>query len=293
MNTKPDDLQQLHVIANFGFEVEVMDVLGWHYRCLVKQSLGRLVVGDQVMAKIRGDEVDIYELLPRKNCLTRQVGKTENKRLFIASNIDYVAIVCSPIPAMKLFFFDAIILAAAQQNIKPILVMNKKDLAKFTPWQQHIHTYYQQTSFERFEVSAFQASTLSALMQRIANKKTLFIGASGVGKSTLLNTLIGQSYAKTQALNTHGQGKHTTSNSLCYGLDDSTQVIDTPGIRSFYVSSLQDIESAYPDLQPYFGQCQFRDCRHLKEPNCALQKAIKQGDIPLERLKSYQYFKMI
>jgi ribosome biogenesis GTPase len=288
------ELIHVEVLANFGFEVEVVDESKRQYRCLVKKSLARLVVGDKVQAQRHNEELELLKRLPRKNLLTRQVGKTRNTQLFIASNLDCIFIVCSPIPAMGNRFIDAIIIAAEQQKIKPILLLNKSDLEEFTVWQKEIYEYYQNTTLPFFSVSALNPDTLTDIKEEINGKKSLFIGASGVGKSTLLNTLIGKKYAKTQELSSHSQqGKHTTSNSICYQLDEITQIIDMPGIRTFNLGSYDNIEAGYPDLSGYWEKCQFRNCQHNQEPNCALQDAVKKGEIVEQRLLSYVDFKLL
>ena len=270
----------------------MIDESGQQYRCIVKKSLGRLVVGDKVKATQHNGQLILVETLPRENLITRQVGKTLNTQLVIASNLDYVVIVCSPMPDMQKLFYDAILIAAKQQNIQPILLLNKNDLPEFSAWQKEIKEYYQHTHFDIIELCALKPTTFAQLKQKITGKQSLFIGASGVGKSTLLNSMLGDTYAKTQELSAHNrQGKHTTSNSICYNIDARTQIIDMPGIRSFHLSSFANIETAYPELSNYWGQCQFRDCQHHKEPNCALQNAVINKEILAQRLESYLHFK--
>lgn len=283
------------VMANFGFEVEMMDQSRHRHRCVAKQSLGRLLTGDRVTTRWSDHELNLIAVLPRKNLLQRQVGRMFHKTLAIASNLDCIAIVCSPVPTMKMRFFDAIIIGAIQQRIVPILVLNKSDLADFLTWQNYLKMYYQHTTVDMLSVCALKTDTLSCLRQKTKHKRTLFVGASGVGKSTLLNALVGEKYAKTQPLSIHLQGKHTTSNSICYDLDDSTQLIDMPGIRDFRLSALNEmaIAETYADLIHHIRRCQFRNCQHKQEPNCVLRAAVDGGKILPERLINYQYFQSL
>jgi ribosome biogenesis GTPase len=148
---------------------------------------------------------------------------------------------------------------------------------------------YQSLGYPVISLSAKTGT--QALEPYLRDRLTLLVGQSGMGKSTLINSLFPEANASINAFSDAlDSGRHTTTHSRLYAIDESSAVIDSPGLQEFALSHLSqsDIETAMPDFRPFLGQCRFRDCRHQQEPDCALHKAVDAGRIARRRLEFFQ-----
>lgn len=243
------------------------------------------LVGDLVSFDPSGMTGMIMDIKPRKNELIRPA----------VSNIDQVMVVFSVrTPNPNLSILDRFLVLMQKQNIKTIIVFNKKDLAKGDDIK-NLKKAYQKSGCKVYVVSALNNSLpLYFLRKRLKYKITVMAGPSGVGKSTLLNTLAhGTTDEPTGSISSKiGRGKHTTRHNEIFQIGKGIQIADTPGFTSLLVDendyAKEELASAFPEFAPYIPQCKFKDCNHIKAKDCAVEKAVADKKIAASRYNSYK-----
>lgn len=283
------------VIANYGPALIVENQQGTLYRCAVRQHLGALVCGDRVVwqASGRGEGV-VIAMEERYSLLTRPDYSGRVKP--VAANLDLVAVVVSPRPQLNEFLIDRYLVVITAMGVTPLLIVNKVDLLDdkaLTAMHERLTTYVQ-IGHKIIFTSTHSGQGLPAIRGQLKDNTSILVGQSGVGKSSLIKALLPDREIRIRALSeATGHGTHTTTTSTLYPLPDGGHLIDTPGVRSFELSDLSpgDLEQGFPEFAPYLGHCQFSNCSHTVEPDCALRQAVVQGDIDERRLASYQQIK--
>jgi len=261
------------------------------HSCRFRTNLPEIVTGDQVVwrADPHGGGV-IVAIQPRHSELVRPDPQGRIKT--VAANIDNVLVVITPQPATPTGLIDRYLIAAETLGIPATLVLNKADLIQ----QDDSHPFwdiarrYQKLGYPLICTSTRGTPGLSALIDRLKQGCSIFVGQSGVGKSSLVNLLLPEARLKTSELSeATGKGVHTTTTARLFHLPGGGDIIDSPGIREFGLWHIdyQDLVSGFREFQPWLGQCKFRDCRHLNEPGCALQQACSEGLIEPERLQNF------
>ena len=238
-----------------------------------------IVSGDLVKIEIVNNENGIItEIFERENLFIKKSLK-DNKVHVVGSNIDQILIICSfKKPYTKLIFIDKCISAANFYNIKPIIVFNKIDL--LNPEEvnklKEIEKKYSSIGINFCKISATDRFNLEVLNKLLKNKKTLFIGNSGVGKSTIIN-LISKSNQKIDSLSSKtGRGKQTTTFSEIFEIDSKSLIVDSPGFKDFYFYDIEkeDVKYLFKEFIEIQKNCKFNNCLHLNEPNCEIKKNI-------------------
>jgi len=290
-----DDEQGLNepglVVAHHGTGVTVEDQDGHRRHCKLRQHLGIIVAGDEVMWQRQGQTGGVVTALcERKSVLTRPDARGVNRP--IAANIDKMLIVLAPEPCASSLLIDSYLVAAETLGIEPCLVLNKCDLAPLIREQKldTLLTSYEQLNYTVVEVSAHEGSGIDHLQSVLKNHTSVFVGQSGVGKSSLIATFLPHATIAVGALTDKQRlGKHTTSRAELYHLNKNARLIDSPGIREFNLWKMTpaEIAEAFIDFKPFLGQCKFRDCRHVSEPQCAIHQACKDGLIQPSRYQNY------
>ena len=210
----------------------------------------------------------------------------------VAANVDVIAIVFSPKPTAFSNLIDRYLVAAEAQNIKPVLILNKTDLDtenKFSSINQLVHDY-KSIGYDVLSVSAKTADGFENLKDYLCNKTAIFVGQSGVGKSSIINRLQPQANAVVGSLSIGKEkGTHTTTVSRLFHFAHGGFLIDSPGIRDFSLTHLtqEQVINSFIDFRPYLGRCKFRDCLHKSEPGCSLLDAISQKKILQSRFDNY------
>jgi ribosome biogenesis GTPase / thiamine phosphate phosphatase len=325
-NAYQADISQQHrglVIKNYG---QSLDIENEHtiYRCSYRQNLGSIVAGDEVIwhklqsntqaASSSKENSVIYDgvvnaVEPRRSLLARPDSYGNKKT--IAANIDQILIINAPtsiaigasanshatIPRLNTGLIDRYLISAESNHIQAIIVINKIDLLNATELAE-IKTklvVYKKLGYEIVYSSALKQPHIPELAQILSNKNSIFVGQSGVGKSSLLNFLLPDAHAKTASVSTaNAKGRHTTSAAQLYHLEqagiENATLIDSPGIREFglWDISSEDIHSGFKEIKDYSKNCRFRDCKHEKEPNCAILKALDEQLISPIRFNSYK-----
>ncbi|RPG64224.1 MAG: ribosome small subunit-dependent GTPase A [Flammeovirgaceae bacterium TMED290] len=250
-----------------------------------------IVSGDLVKIKIDNNENGIItEIFERENLFIKKSLK-DNKAHVVGSNIDQILIICSfKKPYTKLIFIDKCISAANFYNIKPIIVFNKIDLLKPEEINKlkEIKKKYSSIGINFCKISATNKFNLEVLNKLLKNKKTLFIGNSGVGKSTIIN-LISKSNQKIDSLSSKTErGKQTTTFSEIFEIDSKSLIVDSPGFKDFYFYDIEkeDVKYLFKEFIDIQKKCKFNNCLHLNEPNCEIKKNIG-NKIWSKRFSSY------
>jgi ribosome biogenesis GTPase len=274
------------VIAAHGrqYVVELTD--GSRLPCFPRGKKSEVACGDYVDLKRTSDDQGVIEAIqPRRSLLYRS---NEIRQKLIAANVDQLVIVVATEPAFSDELIARALLAADSEDIETLIILNKADLADKLPAARTQLATLSGLGYPILELSALDhAEDLRPYLQ---GKTSVLVGQSGMGKSTLVNALIPAANAATREISQAlDSGKHTTTHATLYHLDPDSHLIDSPGLQEFGLGHLdrQDIENAFREFRPYLGQCRFRDCRHDREPDCALNAAVSAGKIEKSRFVIY------
>ena len=258
-----------------------------------------VAAGDHVSVVLEGDEGVIESVAPRGNYLARPVGSSgrRSKTQVIAANIDRLVVVAAlDDPPFRPGLVDRFLVAAAMQDIHPVLVLNKVDLER-PPGEtaaggprRDVVGPYREFGIEVLETSGRTGEGIVALGAVLHSGISLLVGHSGVGKSSLLNAVSPGLELSIGAVTAyHGRGRHTTTKVTLLPLAGGGWVVDSPGIREFAVGGVGPAELArlYPGFGALPERCRFSDCLHRKEPGCAVLAAVAAGELPAERHERY------
>ncbi len=256
----------------------------------IKGKKLRPVCGDRVSAEAIPGESDwlITSIHDRRNALTRPNlrGKVET----LAANLDLVVVVAAASPKPDWFIVDRYLCAAENMHAAAAVVYNKTDLNDAANSNDVLDTY-RQLSYPSIACSAKKDDKLDLLAEILKKRTAIIVGQSGVGKSSLINRLSQDSDQKTATLSTKtGEGRHTTVNSVMIFLPNGGAVIDSPGVRD-YAPALQTSDQAingYREVREFGENCRVANCRHLREPDCAVKQAVASGEIDSRRYESYR-----
>ena len=271
------------VVAHRGVAVEVLFASGEHCMVRVKRRSGH-VVGDDVL--VRGE---VLERLPRRTELRRRdaMGGIH----LVGANLDVLGVVVSPSPLPPAGFIDRVIVAARAANLRPFVVVNKYDLETAKGLVDELREIYD-GAVSVFPLSAVTGEGLPLLREFLAEgHRGVFVGTTGVGKSSLLNALCPEIDLRVGALNDYnGKGRHTTTVSTLHSLSDGGELVDTPGFQDFGLVdiSAQDFADHFPGFEKTREvRCRFRNCRHRSEPGCAVIELVARGEVRAERYAAY------
>lgn len=283
------------VVTRYSMHADVENAQGEVFRCNLRRTLAGVVVGDRVIwrkghEKLQGISGVIEAVKPRKNELSRPDYYDGLK--VMASNIDRIIIVSSVLPVLSLNIIDRYLVICETANIPAVIVVNKIDLLSVETRQETEEQLkiYRNIGYQTLMISAETGENMEKLTALLARGTSIFVGQSGVGKSSLVNRIMPEANAQTgEVSQTSGLGRHTTTSSRLYHLPQGGSLIDSPGIREFGLWHLnaEQITKGYREFQCFLGACKFRDCKHLNDPQCALREAVEQGKIHPVRFDNY------
>ncbi|MGE5470772.1 MAG: ribosome small subunit-dependent GTPase A [Bacteroidota bacterium] len=274
------------VVAAHGRQYVVQLADGTLLPCFPRGKKSEIACGDRVnFVRTSNDQGVIETIQPRTSLLYRS---NEIKQKLIAANVDQLLIVVATEPGFSDELISRALLAAESEEIEPLIILNKCDLTDKLPAARQRLAIFAGLGYRVLELSAREHA--EDLRPALQGKTSVLVGQSGMGKSTLVNALIPAAGAATREISSAlDSGKHTTTHATLYDLDAHSQLIDSPGLQEFGLGHLdrQDIEQAFPEFRPYLGQCRFRDCQHHREPDCALNAAVRAGKIDERRFAIY------
>jgi ribosome biogenesis GTPase len=283
------------IISHFGKQVDVEATngpdAGQLFRCHMRQHLGQLVTGDRVIWRKGVEYGVVVAVLDRDSELVRPTNHGELKP--VAANIDQIIITFAVEPQPFANLIDRYLVAAELSQITPILLLNKADLINESNQAEidHLVGRYEAIGYQVLLVSTKTEQDLAELHAQLADKISVFVGQSGVGKSSLINVLLPGIDLKVGALSEQTRkGKHTTTTARLFHFPKGGDLIDSPGIREFALWHLEPerLLEGFIEFRPFLGHCRFRDCKHEQEPGCAILEAIESGKISASRMESYQ-----
>ncbi|SUA43793.1 putative GTPase EngC [Neisseria zoodegmatis] len=279
----PDTAQ---ITASYGRRYTVRTQSGLTFDATTRKKRVDFACGDWVhITPINREQAVIEDYLPRESLLYRQdAWKTK----LIAANVDKLFIVTAAVPAPNEALLQRALLAAEAADIEAVIVVNKADLPETAGWREKLH-FYESLGYPVIETCALDhADALKPLMQGCTN---IFLGQSGMGKSTLTNALLGSQTARVGEISTAlDSGKHTTTHARLYDINAETKLIDSPGLQEFGLFHLEapGLLDYFPDMRHLAGQCRFHNCTHRAEPGCAVKAAVEAGEIRESRLAFLQ-----
>ncbi|MEG1196912.1 MAG: ribosome small subunit-dependent GTPase A [Raoultibacter sp.] len=272
---------------------------GRDYRCehataLVKDDGLRAVIGDRVvLGTPEGhDKAVIEEILPRRNVFVRKDPTERATSQVLAANFECV-LVAQPLAEVNLRRLERELVLAFETGAQVAVVLTKADLAQSEEHLQAIRERVQDLvgSVPIVVVTEADSHSVEAVRALIpAGTTAVLIGRSGVGKSSLINVLVGEEVQATATVRaTDGKGRHTTVAREMIEIPGGGRVIDMPGVRGMGLwDAHSGMEAAFADVEALTAQCRFRDCKHINEPGCAVQAAVAAGELSQARLASYQ-----
>lgn len=278
------------VITNFGktsiVELENKELI----RCHPRQNIEQIVCGDNVLIqKLENQDAVVTAILDRKTLLKKPGFGGKLKPM--AANIDQVVIVMAIKPAPNLYLIDRYLVATENLLARGLIIINKTDLADDDTDLNSLLNEYRELGYKVLPTSTADSNSTKALKEELNNRTSIMVGLSGVGKSSLINTLLPEQDIRVGEVSAaSGEGTHTTTSSILYHLPDGGDIIDSPGVRDFglWNTSVDDVLYGFKEIRDLAGQCKFSNCKHEVEPGCMINQAVKNGLISRIRFNSYK-----
>lgn len=255
-----------------------------------------IAVGDWVEIEIeeKGDKSAIItKIHDRSNYVIRKSTRKTGFSHILAANVDQALLLATvTFPKTSLGFIDRFLVSAESFRIPALVVFNKKDLLNDDgiAFCHDLISMYKELGYGGSLISVLDAEGIEELKNLLQGKTTLIAGHSGVGKSTLLNVLVPGQVQKTGEVSTYAnKGTHTTTFAEMFAMDNSTKIIDTPGIKELGLVDMEaaEISHYFPEMRAYLGECKFNNCLHTNEPGCRVLEAFEDGKIEASRYHSY------
>ena len=288
------------VFRSTGSWYEVKDLVqGRMHSCRLKGKFkiknlkvtNPIAVGDKVL--FDPEEARIEDILPRENYVIRQsVHKSAHAHL-LAANVDQLVLIATlKSPRTSLGFIDRFLVTAETFRIPAILVFNKIDLydTEELDYLEQVGEMYTDLGYGFTTTSALEGKGIEELRETLKGKTTLISGHSGVGKSTLMNTLLPELELATSEISDFSdKGVHTTTFAEMFEPEEGTRIIDSPGIKELGLIDIEKEELAhyFPEFRRLMGQCKFHNCLHINEPKCAVKQGVENGELYISRYNSY------
>lgn len=292
LHEQSDEHQSGLVVARYTRHADIKsDINGHISRCNIRANIESIAVGDRVLWQAEDNDAGVVLAVePRRNLIERPDGMGKLKP--VAANIDQIFVVLAREPEPHSILLDRYLLASENAGIDASIVMNKIDSpAQAAPFEDLL-SVYRELDYPVYITSCKHPGGLEDLRQALYGKTSVFVGQSGVGKSSIISTLLPEESIRIGELSDLVQkGRHTTTTATLFELPDGGCLIDSPGIREFHLDhfNAEQIYAGFRELQALIGQCRFRDCHHDNEPDCAIKAFIADGKMHASRVQSLQY----
>ena len=281
------------VVESFGRRVIVQLETGERLPAELFGKRLAVVCGDAVWVRpsqSAQDEMRVVSAAPRKSLLARTDSRGRSESL--AANLSLLGVLLAPHPPPDPFVVDRYLAAAAYAGIACAVIMNKCDLpAANEAGFAALLDEYRNAGYPVLQLSAKHGAAVIELRTLLKDQVTMLVGQSGVGKSTLTNSLVPASARSTRALSgATGEGRHTSVSTALFSLPDGGDLIDSPGVRDFAPALVEDarVQTGWPEITRLAPHCRFNNCLHLREPGCAVLQAVGDGTLPARRHESYR-----
>lgn len=278
------------VITNFGktiiAEMENNELI----RCNPRQNLPQIVCGDKVLIqKLENKDAVVSAILDR-NSLLKKPG-FGGKLKPMAANIDQVVIVMAVRPEPNPYLIDRYLVATENLDARGVIILNKMDLASADSEPQTLLQEYEKLGYKVLLTSTKDTDSISSLRAELDHRVSIMVGLSGVGKSSLINTLLPDHEIRVGEVSAaSGEGTHTTTSSILYHLPEGGDIIDSPGVRDFglWNTTPDDVLYGFKEIRNLAGQCKFSNCKHDVEPGCVINQAVEDKLISPQRFQNYK-----
>lgn len=254
------------------------------------RSTNPVVVGDEALCEADGGDCVIVDIVPRRNYVIRRASNLSKESHIIAANVDQALLMVTlRSPETPKEFADRFLVTCEAYKVPAAILLSKIDLQDAEAVAE-FRAVYEGAGYRVLEVSAKEGRGVEEVRKLLAGRTTLVSGNSGVGKSTLIQTIDPSLDIRTGEISdSHHKGRHTTTFSTMYPLAEGGAVIDTPGIKGFGLLDIDDAElwHYFPEMMRVAPGCRFYNCTHTHEPGCAVVEAVKAGEIAWSRYESY------
>lgn len=284
------------VLGYLGKQVDIEDTVDeggeerlGKVRCHMRANLGSLAAGDRVRWRVQGEGGVVTALYPRQSELHRP--DTFGKLKLVAANVTRMVITLAPEPQAHANLIDRYLVVAETLGLEPLLLVNKQDLLAPDHPLHSLLIDYRNLGYEALLIAARRDLGMDRLRAHLATGTSVFVGQSGVGKSSIIQALLPQEIIKIGDLSEQElKGRHTTTHARLYHFPFGGDCIDSPGIREFglWHLSREQVAAGFREFRDAIGRCRFRDCSHTREPGCGLQAAVKAGAIRTARYDSFR-----
>jgi ribosome biogenesis GTPase len=290
---------EAQIIAAYGRHLLVRDAEGVSHEARPFGRRVQAVCGDRVLCErdAHHGEIHVKSVLPRRSTLARATLRGTAEA--IVANLDLLVTVFAPLPKPDPFIIDRYLCAASSAGMSALVLLNKADLMDASDpavdeWQTWLAAY-RAAGYETLVVSSHSRQHLDALRALLAHRTSAFVGQSGVGKSSLIAALAPETDIATGALDKTEEGRHTTTASRLFDLPEGGALIDSPGVRDYApaIDGLEPHSLGFPEVDQLATGCKFLDCRHLREPGCAVRLAAEEQRLDARRYESYRRLRRI
>ncbi len=255
-----------------------------------------LAVGDHVVFDLEGGpstEGIINEIKPRRNYLVRKSVHKASHAHLLAANIDQAVLMVTLVfPRTSLGFIDRFLVTAESFRIPAVLVFNKQDILdeEVRDFQDELISMYEALGYRCHRLTAVSGGGLDGFRDLLRGKISVLTGHSGVGKTTLINSLIPELSLRTSEVSTYAnKGVHTTTFAEMFEIEPGTFLIDSPGIKELGLVDMEPVEIShyFPEMRDRLNACRFHNCLHINEPGCSVKQAVEEGEVSFTRYESY------
>ncbi|TDF35699.1 small ribosomal subunit biogenesis GTPase RsgA [Alteromonadaceae bacterium M269] len=283
------------VIGRFGQHADVEDEQGVVCRCNMRRTIESLVCGDKVLFRPGKEQAEtisgvIEAVEPRTSLLSRPDFYDGVKP--VAANVDQIIVVSSVVPALSYNIIDRYLVASEDMGLEPVILLNKVELLsdeERSEVEQQLKVY-EEIGYTVKLVSCKSGEGIESLVELLKSKISIFVGQSGVGKSSIINQLLPEASEVTGEISeTSGLGQHTTTAAKLLHFPSGGDLIDSPGVREFALWHLptERVTTGFREFRQFLGGCKFRDCKHKDDPGCLIRDGVETGKITAMRYESY------